>query len=273
MNFTPVDPNATEEVKKVLSFFADIEGKGIITGQLTLTCVNSTCMNMPLRWTNCRNCMRWNEGQAYIEFSRKKTDRMGGRPDSCCPVFFVGAGRRMPPVWRYRPIMENQWIFISAMVYCESERRSNMKLKIVINKEFREPEAVITTAEMTEEVTKAADYLTSVGERNNIITGIRDEKVEILDQDTIVRIFSQDGKVFCETDHSRYQMRLRLYELEERLDSGRFVRISNSEIVNLKKVENLDLSFAGTICIKLNNKAVSYVSRRYVSKMKKILGL
>lgn len=72
MNFTPVDPNATEEVKKVLSFFADIEGKGIITGQLTLTCVNSTCMNMPLRWTNCRNCMRWNEGQAYIEFSRKK---------------------------------------------------------------------------------------------------------------------------------------------------------------------------------------------------------
>ena len=38
MNFTPVDPNATEEVKKVLSFFADIEGKGIITGQHTQTC-------------------------------------------------------------------------------------------------------------------------------------------------------------------------------------------------------------------------------------------
>jgi DNA-binding LytR/AlgR family response regulator len=63
-----------------------------------------------------------------------------------------------------------------------------------------------------------------------------------------------------------------LYELEERLDN-RFVRISNSEIVNLKKVKSLDLSFVGTICMELSNGEVSYVSRRYVSKMKKILGL
>ena len=65
---------------------------------------------------------------------------------------------------------------------------------------------------------------------------------------------------------------MRLYELEERLDN-RFVRISNSEIVNLKKVKSLDLSFVGTICMELSNGEVSYVSRRYVSKMKKILGL
>ena len=62
---------------------------------------------------------------------------------------------------------------------------------------------------------------------------------------------------------------MRLYELEERLDN-RFVRISNSEIVNLKKVKSLDLSFVGTICMELSNGEVSYVSRRYVSKMKKI---
>lgn len=44
-------------------------------------------------------------------------------------------------------------------------------------------------------------------------------------------------------------------------------------VVNLKKVESLDLSFVGTICIKLSNGTISYVSRRYVSKMKKLLGL
>ena len=60
---------------------------------------------------------------------------------------------------------------------------------------------------------------------------------------------------------------------EERLDNNLFVRISNSEIVNLKKVKSLDLSFAGTICMELSNGDVSYVSRRYVSKIKKILGL
>ena len=68
-------------------------------------------------------------------------------------------------------------------------------------------------------------------------------------------------------------MRLRLYEAEERMDSSKFVRISNSEIVNLKKVKSLDLSFVGTICMELSNGTVSYVSRRYVSKIKKVLGL
>lgn len=57
------------------------------------------------------------------------------------------------------------------------------------------------------------------------------------------------------------------------MDNSKFVRISNSEIVNLKKVKSLDLSFVGTICMELSNGTVSYVSRRYVSKIKKVLGL
>ena len=65
---------------------------------------------------------------------------------------------------------------------------------------------------------------------------------------------------------------MRLYEIEEKLCSGNFVRISNSEIINLKKVKNFDLSFTGTILVRLSDGSTSYVSRRYVSKIKKILG-
>lgn len=69
-------------------------------------------------------------------------------------------------------------------------------------------------------------------------------------------------------------MRLRLYELEERLDRHTFVRISHSEIVNLKRVTALDLSFSGTIKMTLaDGAAVCYVSRRYVKKIKEALGL
>lgn len=66
---------------------------------------------------------------------------------------------------------------------------------------------------------------------------------------------------------------MRLYEAEQRLDSRMFVRISNGEIINLKKVGGFDLSFAGTICVSLSNGTVTYVSRRYVSKIKQLLGL
>ena len=64
-----------------------------------------------------------------------------------------------------------------------------------------------------------------------------------------------------------------MYELEDRLDKNSFVRISNSEIINLKKVKGFDLSFTGTICVKMKNGRVTYVSRRYVSKIKQVLGI
>ena len=64
-----------------------------------------------------------------------------------------------------------------------------------------------------------------------------------------------------------------MYEAEQCLTGRTFVRISNSEVINLKKVKGFDLSFAGTICVSLSNGSVTYVSRRYVSKIKQLLGI
>ena len=89
----------------------------------------------------------------------------------------------------------------------------------------------------------------------------------------MIRIYANDKKVFAVTGEGEYVLRQRLYELEERLDGRWFVRISNSEIINLKKVGHFDLSFTGTICVKLSDGTTTYVSRRYVSKIKKILGI
>ena len=66
---------------------------------------------------------------------------------------------------------------------------------------------------------------------------------------------------------------MRLYEAEEQLDQTRFVRISNSEIINLKMAKRFDLSFSGTICVNLAGGQTAYVSRRYVAKIKRLLGI
>ena len=79
--------------------------------------------------------------------------------------------------------------------------------------------------------------------------------------------------MYAVTGDGEYLLRLRLYELEERLDKSSFVRISNSEIINLKKVRNFDLSFSGTICVSLSDGTVTYVSRRFVAKIKQVLGI
>lgn len=148
-----------------------------------------------------------------------------------------------------------------------------MKLNINIDVGAKEPEILITTAHMTEDVNRVVEFVSRLDDSPTILSGIRDDKVELLDYDAIIRIYAEEGKVFARTEQGLYQIRLRLYEVEEKLDNGKFVRISNSEIVNLKKVKSLDLSFVGTICMELSNGEVSYVSRRYVSKIKKSIGI
>lgn len=148
-----------------------------------------------------------------------------------------------------------------------------MRINIKIDADFEEPEALITTASMTDEVNRVIDFINRSEEAATAISGFKDDKVTLLEQEELVRIYAEDGKIFAKKGQELYQIRLRLYELEERLDNHLFVRISNSEIVNLKKIKSLDLSFAGTICMELSNGDASYVSRRYVSKIKKLLGL
>lgn len=67
-----------------------------------------------------------------------------------------------------------------------------------------------------------------------ILSRIKDNKLEVLEQFELIRVYANSGKVFAVTDDGEYILRLRLYELEKRLDKNRFVRISNSEIINLK---------------------------------------
>lgn len=146
-----------------------------------------------------------------------------------------------------------------------------MQLEVKIDSSYIEPKVIILTASMTEDVNIILKKLSD--QAPQIISGSKDDKIEVIEQADLIRIYANSGKVFAVTHKGEYAMRLRLYEIEERLPSHQFVRISNSEIINLKNVNNFDLSFSGTICVKLSNGTLTYVSRRYVPKLKKILGM
>lgn len=146
-----------------------------------------------------------------------------------------------------------------------------MQIELKIDPSCKEPKVVISTASMTEEVNALLNRLP--GDIPHIISGTRDDKLEVLEPSELIRIYANAGKVFAVTEKGEYTLRLRLYEVEQRLSPQQFARISNSEIINLKKVDHFDLSFAGTICVNLTNKETTYVSRRYVSKIKKKLGI
>lgn len=146
-----------------------------------------------------------------------------------------------------------------------------MQIEIKLNSTCVEPKITIETDKMTEEVNLIIRKLSE--EVTSVLAGFREDCLEILEQNEIIRIYASNKKVYAVTERGEYMLRLRLYELENRLDKNSFVRISNSEIVNLRKVKDFDLSFTGTICVRLSNGTVTYVSRRYVSKIRQVLGI
>jgi len=146
-----------------------------------------------------------------------------------------------------------------------------MQIEIKIDEMQTEPKVIILTDKMTAEIDTLLKKLSE--STPQVIAGFKAESLEILEPQAIVRAYSSNQRVFAVTRKGEYLVRLRLYELEERLDKSYFVRISNSEIINLKMVRSFDLSFVGTICVMLLDGTSTYVSRRYVAKIKQVLGI
>lgn len=146
-----------------------------------------------------------------------------------------------------------------------------MKIEIKLEESTPERKVIIVTDAVDGEIQELMKRISQ--ERPQVLAGFSGDQVALLEQQEILRIYASGGKVFAVTDVGEFTLRLRLYELEERLDKGSFVRISHSEIVNLRRVKNFDLSYAGTIRVTLSNGDTAFVSRRYISKIKQVLGI
>lgn len=148
-----------------------------------------------------------------------------------------------------------------------------MKVEVRIVAGQKEPRVVILTDEVTPEVSELIKRLSDESaESTKMLLGYKDGKVHLLSPDQVVLIFAEQQKVFAKAASETFELRQRLYELEEKLPRS-FLRISNSEIVNFDKVKSLDMSMAGTISLKLITGGSSFVSRRYVGKIKRFLGI
>lgn len=146
-----------------------------------------------------------------------------------------------------------------------------MKVEFKLDKNCIEPKAMIIADKITKEISSLMQFLSN--ENPQGFVGYDGNEVLLLEPMDIVRIYTSAGKVFAVTDEKEYILHIRLYEAEEKLSERGFVRISNSDIINIKKAKKFDLSMVGTICVHLSNGNTCFVSRRYVTKIKKTLGL
>lgn len=146
-----------------------------------------------------------------------------------------------------------------------------MEIEVKLDAQYATPKMIIYAKEIDKEIQTILSTFSAC--TTDTIVGYLDSIAIMIDFASIVRIYTENQKVFVQTIENTFYCKQRLYELESRLPSRKFLRISNSEIINLKQIDRLDFSFTGTIKIYLKNNTTVFSSRRYVSKIKEFLGL
>ena len=146
-------------------------------------------------------------------------------------------------------------------------------IDVELDEKYIEPKVTIQTKEKTEQVENIIYAIENASENDfpTIPAHSEEERLELLSQRDIVRAFTQGRKVIVQTDNDKYTVRKTLRGLEEDLNPGRFLRISQSEIINLNKVKCFDINIVGTIGIEFDNGVKSWASRSRVKAIKDML--
>lgn len=105
------------------------------------------------------------------------------------------------------------------------------------------------------------------------MTVSRDGKIFQIAPAEIYYFESVDNRVFAYTQKEVYDVKGRLYDLEERFRHTDFFRASKSTIINLSKVRNFSPGFNGRFEACLDNGEKLIVSRQYAAGLKEKLGL
>ncbi|CQR23688.1 response regulator [Streptococcus varani] len=144
-----------------------------------------------------------------------------------------------------------------------------MKIRIELDDGLDDVEVVIRTNRLSVEIEQIQQALMQI-ERPRLVfyKGTSEYFLELAD----ILFFETDGaRIFAHSRDNAYEVKLKLYELEECLPAY-FSRISKSSIANIRAIYSLDKSFSGTSTIRFYDTVKQiHVSRHYYQLLKEKL--
>ena len=143
-----------------------------------------------------------------------------------------------------------------------------MKCEIIIDPQCEEK--VVVYARKENEFIK--DIRRLVEQNQNEILGRKGDDIVKLNPLDVHCITVINNKVYAICEKDRYILKERLYSLEEELPNS-FVKINQSCLANINKMERFDTSISGTLKIRFKNGETDYVSRRQLKTIKERLGI
>lgn len=153
----------------------------------------------------------------------------------------------------------------------EGRGRMMVRFNLTIDPSVTETLISVTAREIDDDVRALQEFVAA--SPTHKIVGIRAHEAALLDVRSTLAFFTKDKAVYAHTASGDWKIKARLYEIESVLPPSSFVRISQSEIVNISAIERLDLSLSTTISVRLKDGTRYYVSRRQLRAFKGALGL
>lgn len=162
----------------------------------------------------------------------------------------------------------------SSIIIIKNRGGEHLKVKVKIDPNVKDTEVLITAEKNSKFIDNLINMILDYEKKKlTSFTAYIGDRAFIINVMDVIRIYAANQKVYIQTADSEYLIKHRLYELEDLLERNQFLRISNSEIVNMKKIVDIDLSITGRVRICLSGGIQTYVSKRYISKIKKSLGI
>lgn len=145
-----------------------------------------------------------------------------------------------------------------------------MKLNVIttVDKNKKEPEINIIVPELNIEVSSILQKINSVLNEKNQLIVYKDYNIFIINVNDIIQIFSKEKNNYCKTKDGIFKIKEPLYILEEVLPKDKFIRISNSTIININNIKCFNTSIIGKILVVLKDNEQLVVSK---SKTKNIM--
>ncbi len=147
-----------------------------------------------------------------------------------------------------------------------------VEIEVVLDEQYADPHVTIRTRSNTQQV---ENIICAIEDASNSdypqIAANRDGRLVFVSQRDIVRIHTEGRKVVLQTEDETYTVRKTLAGLEDILNPTRFLRISQSEIINFYKVKCFDFNLAGTIGVEFDCGIKSWASRSRVRQIKALL--
>ncbi len=136
-------------------------------------------------------------------------------------------------------------------------------------KETEEEKVLIYAKERT----KLVDEIESLVISSDIdLTGTYNEEIIKINVNDVSCFISENNKVFALIGDKRYQIRQRLYQIEE-MNLNTFIKLNQSCLANKRKIKKFESTIGGALKVVFKNGYIDYISRRELKNVKERMGL